>query len=727
MKSSRVISHAQENEGDDLVRWRHQVLSRILCLVFLLGAVIAVPSIAFAISQGIHSIVIVDTVAVLWVGLAALRPTLPYAFRAWSLVGLCHLLGVVFLLRVGAASQIYLLAVPVLAALFLGARAGFATLASTTLALFAIGLGTDADLPLIGLDHVPVIKWGLIAANFAFIGGILTAATVILLGRLERSVLHQQAISSSLEENAARLATANTELQNEIANRRLAQEQSARLTRAIEQAGDGIMIADNNGRVVYANTACGRFCTVAASQMVGSNVDSLWPIGDPLVQVNEVLAAHGSLATTISRNDSRNRSQAVDVTVAPLREEAGHSRYHIVVLRDVTHERHLEARLRQSEKLEAVGTLAGGIAHDFNNLIGAILAVGESIRDGGSEATPDAVEPIIRACHRARDIVRQMMMFGGQTVRERHPIAVAGIVHETLPLLRAALPATIRIHCEAETRASVVAEPAEVQQILMNLATNAAHAMQSKGGGKLYLSVADFIPDRAYVASHPGIESGTSYVRLVVRDTGEGIDNEHLPRIFEPFFTTKAQGRGTGLGLASVHGIVTALGGTIDVYTEIGLGTAFHIYLPSADPKAVDEDGTSDLAEGAQPVISGGRILLVDDEDSILRIGRIFLTNAGYEVNVASDGEEARRLLEAAPDDYDLLVTDLTMPGLSGADLIRAAHQLRPALPAILTSGFGYTMTPDEQAELAPFTFLQKPYSQVHLSAAVRDMLSSRG
>ncbi|MFN2425857.1 MAG: ATP-binding protein, partial [Candidatus Binatia bacterium] len=546
----------------------------------------------------------------------------------------------------------------------------------------------------------------------------------ILLGRLERSVLRQHAISASLEENAARLATANTDLQNEVASRRLAQEQTARLARAVEQAGDGILIAHTDGAVVYANTACGRFCSVPASQLIGSNIGILWPPDDPLAQVAEAIAVQGSLAAAITRTDNRNRLQEVGVGVAPLREEAGCSRYHVVVLRDCTHERNLETRLRQSEKLEAVGTLAGGIAHDFNNIIGAILAVAESIRDDDGDAAPrDAVEPIIRACLRARDIVRQMMVFGGRTVRERHPIAVAGIVEETLSLLRAALPAAIRIHCEAETKASVVAEPVEVQQILMNLATNAAHAMELKGGGHLYISVADFIPDRDYVASHPGIEAGTAYIRLTVRDTGDGIDSEHLSRIFEPFFTTKPQGSGTGLGLASVHGIVNALGGTIDVYTEIGQGTAFHVYLPVAEPNT---EGVADRTEETPPLIAGSRVLLVDDEESLLRIGEVFLTRAGYQVKVASDGDQARRLLEASPDEFDLVVTDLTMPGLSGADLIRAAHQLRPDLPFILASGFGNTMTSSERAELAPFSFLQKPYSQVELAAAVREMLSAR-
>lgn len=528
------MAQVPQNESDDIPHWRHQVLSQVLRLVFVLGAVTAAPSIGSAYLQGLYSIVIVDTAAVLWIGVAAFSPGLPYAFRAWSLVALFHLLGVVFLVRVGAPSQVYLLAVPVLGALFLGARAGFATLASTALALFAVGLASDADVSLVGLDHVPVMKWALIATNFAFIGGVLTAATAILLGRLERSVLRQQAISASLEENAARLATANAELQNEIANRRLAQEQTARLARAVEQAGDGILIADNDGTVVYANTACGRFCMTPASQLIGSNIGSLWPTDDPLAQVAAVIAAHGSLTAAITRTDNGNRSQEVDVGVARLREESGYSRYHVVALRDVTRERNLETRLRQSEKLEAVGTLAGGVAHDFNNI------------------------------------------------------------------------------CEAETQASVVAEPAEVQQVLMNLATNAAQAMGPRGGGDLYISIADFVPDRDFVASHPGIEAGTPYIRMVVRDTGEGID-----------------------------------------------------------------------------------------------------------------GEQARRLLEASPDEFDLVVTDLTMPGLSGADLIRAAHQLRPALPAILTSGFGYTMAPSERAALAPFTFLQKPYSQGQLAAAVRDMLSA--
>jgi two-component system, cell cycle sensor histidine kinase and response regulator CckA len=381
----------------------------------------------------------------------------------------------------------------------------------------------------------------------------------------------------------------------------------------------------------------------------------------------------------------------------------------------------MESRLRQGEKLEAIGTLAGGIAHDFNNILGSILAVAEQARpDAAGTALSASLDHIVAACGRAKDIVRQMLAFSHQTTPERRTMALRGLIEETMPLLRAALPATIDIRCDAAAPGSVTVNPAEVHQVLMNLSLNAYHAMADRPSGRLTIVLNRVVADEPLCASHPRLSYGTAYLCLAVSDTGRGIPPEHLERIFDPFFTTKAPGEGTGLGLASVHGIVTSLSGEISVYTEVGHGTTFRIYLPEVQSlEAVP------LRPEPDPAPGHGCVLLVDDEPLLLDVTTLFLAKLGYEVVPARDGESGWQLFEADPGAFDILMTDLTMPGLSGADLIRRVRARRPELPVVLSSGFGDSLRAGELASLSLGAYLQKPYTQRELAAALLTALGS--
>jgi CheY-like chemotaxis protein len=255
----------------------------------------------------------------------------------------------------------------------------------------------------------------------------------------------------------------------------------------------------------------------------------------------------------------------------------------------------------------------------------------------------------------------------------------------------------------------------------MNLATNAAQAMAGKGGGTLAIEVTSFVPDESFASLHPAVRASVPYVHLNVTDTGSGIERAVVDRIFEPFFTTKPGHEGTGLGLATVHGIVTSLGGAIDVYSEIGHGATFRIYLPRVIGPA-----TSPHPVEPSPANSGtGRILLVDDEESIRTMTERMLVRLGYDVTTAPDGLAAEQTFSADPTAFDIVVADLTMPGLGGAGLIRAIHALRPELPAILTSGFGDSIPAAERAGLDLASFLQKPYTRAELASQVHQALLS--
>ncbi len=492
----------------------------------------------------------------------------------------------------------------------------------------------------------------------------------------------------------------------------------------MEQSREGILISDVDGAPVYANSA---YETLTGQELkagtVGRLQDLLTTAGadDPLVTViveqrewrgTVMFAAHGGNA------------RQLETIVAPLHDTDGRTLNFVAVMRDVTHERAMEDRLRQGQKLEAIGTLAGGIAHDFNNIIGSILAVAEHTRDdaeAGSRAK--GMQQIIVACNRARDIVRKMMAFSRHSTLMRKPISIATILEETLPLLRAAIPSTIGFHVDLRARGFASVDPTEVHQILMNLATNSAHAMAERGSGMLQFTLTCLTPDEAFARAHHHLRPGSPYLVLEVADTGHGIPKAHVDRIFDPFFTTKRPTEGTGLGLASVHGIVRSLGGDIDVTSEVGRGTTFRVYLPE-----VEELPEVTPAPDPPVVHTPGNVhvLMVDDEPALLAMQRRALVKGGYTVTAVSDGLEARRVFLEAPDRFDLLFTDLTMPGIGGLELIRDARAARPEIPVILTSGNSDAAGVDELASAAIDGFLAKPYNRKELLQLVGRVLSER-
>jgi len=370
-----------------------------------------------------------------------------------------------------------------------------------------------------------------------------------------------------------------------------------------------------------------------------------------------------------------------------------------------------QEQLRQSQKLEAIGTLAGGIAHDFNNILGAIIGYGEMVLERlrpGSEEELDQRE-VLHAARRATELVRQILTFSRKNHGQRVPVDVTRIVKEVAKLLRASLPSTIAIHWHLDAAHSTVqADPIEVHQVLMNLCTNAAAAMQSKGG-LLEVRLRDYHNEE----EDGGLIAG-EYLLLSVSDTGIGMDGELQQRIFEPFFTTKEVGQGTGLGLSTVHGIVSDLGGRIGVYSEPGNGTTFNVYLPLTKDRA----GTTAAPHAAQ---GQGTILFVDDEAPLARAGKLILERYGYVVDAYSNVAEALDAFTANPGKYELLISDQTMPGMTGTQLAEQVHALCPELPVILCTGF--TLKDSELSSVA-VKVLAKPLDSAHLTGAVREVLT---
>ena len=381
----------------------------------------------------------------------------------------------------------------------------------------------------------------------------------------------------------------------------------------------------------------------------------------------------------------------------------------------------LEAQLRQAQKMEAIGTLAGGISHDFNNILAAMMGYAELVLLNQPEGTRvhHYLDEILNAGDRAKNLVSQILAFSRQGESERKPIQLRPILKESLKLLRASLPATIEIRQDIGTdEGLVLAEPAQIHQIIMNLCTNAAHAMR-ENGGILEVGLHEVHTDQDLCTAHPDLRPGPC-VALTVGDTGCGMTPEVLERIFEPYFTTKEKGEGTGLGLAVVHGIVTGYDGVISVKSEPARGSVFKIYLPAIETATPQTHRDEKLQSGKE------RILFVDDEPSLVEIGRDMLQHLGYEVVTFLSSAEALSALRAQPDHFDLVITDMTMPQMTGERLAQALIEIRPDLPVILCTGYSERITAERASALGIKAFLLKPLSVHDLAKKVRDTLDKK-
>ncbi|MGA2333113.1 MAG: PAS domain S-box protein [Syntrophales bacterium] len=384
----------------------------------------------------------------------------------------------------------------------------------------------------------------------------------------------------------------------------------------------------------------------------------------------------------------------------------------------------LQERLQRAEKMEAIGTLAGGIAHDFNNILGAVLgytemALGESKLDSHLRRY---LEQIFKAGERARDLVKQILSFSRQSDEKPRPLRVSPIVKEVMRLVRASVPSTINIRQDIhEDWDTVVADSTQIHQILMNLCTNAAYAMRGeKGELKVSLVPVNVEPPDNLIVRHdlsPG-----KYLRLTVSDTGAGIDNEIMDRIFDPFFTTKKPGEGTGLGLSVVYGIVKSYGGAITVTSEVGKGTGFNVYLPLLT--GVEDKEEANVEE---PVPRGNeRILFVDDEAALVQLATSILSGLGYEVTGRTSSPEALQVFRNRPDSFDLVITDMTMPNMTGSELAQQLMRIRPDIPVILCTGFSEEVTQEKARAIGVREFIMKPIVRRQIAEAIRRALDKK-
>lgn len=507
----------------------------------------------------------------------------------------------------------------------------------------------------------------------------------------------------------------------DITERKQVEEELSRLAKAVEQTAEIVVVTDRYGKIQYVNTA---FCNItgyAKEEAAGKSLTFMAGRKEAEKTYRQMFDGMSSGAGSIGRVTNRKKDGSTyqaETSVSPVRDKTGKTINYVVVERDVTEEIRLEMQLRQAQKMEAIGTLAGGIAHDFNNILSAIIGFSEMSIEDLPEGDTNRYfsEQILKAAIRGRDLIRQILAFSHKREQERTPVRLSSIIKEAQKFLRASLPSTIEIKLTIEDESSmIVASPTQMHQVLMNLCTNAAHAMRQKGG-ILDISLQEASPESLHSSQFDARQG--PYVKLSVSDTGTGMTRDVLERIFDPFFTTKGPGEGTGMGLSVVHGIVESHGGIVMARSTPGKGSSFDLYFPKADGLQ------STLVECEQETPGGNEcILLVDDEESIVEMERGLLERLGYSVISTTDSLEALEVFRREPHRFDVIITDQTMPHVTGADLSRECIGARPDIPVILCTGFSEILTAEAAKKLGIREFLMKPIVRRELALTIRRVL----
>ncbi len=497
-------------------------------------------------------------------------------------------------------------------------------------------------------------------------------------------------------------------------------EEKNKLESLLATLQDGITVQDTDFKVLYQNRAHAEKQGVHTGEYCYQAYQHRATICDGCLLAQSF--ADGEVHRRETTAPGENGVIHLEVTSSPMKDADGKIIAGIESVRDITVQKKLEEQLRQAQKMEAMGTLAGGIAHDFNNILAPILGYSELALTRLSPSDPLAtdLQQVNKAAGRAKNLVQQILAFSRQAPHEKKPFQPHLVIKEALTLLRASLPSTIEIREDIPLDCgTILADPTQLHQIIMNLCTNAYHAMRETGG-VLGVSLAKVtIEDNSSTTSSelaPG-----NYVVIEVSDTGCGMEKKTIAHIFEPYFTTKSKGEGTGLGLSVVHGIVKSYQGQITVYSEPEKGTSFHIYLPRIA-------GTPSFAEGvSSETISTGteRVLVVDDEEMISIMLQLILQSLGYQVTFSCNSLEALALIAQDPQAFDLLITDMTMPNLTGFELAQKALAIRPDLPIILCTGFSELLNKEQAQALGIRTYLMKPVSVRELGLAVRNTLDA--
>jgi two-component system, cell cycle sensor histidine kinase and response regulator CckA len=489
-----------------------------------------------------------------------------------------------------------------------------------------------------------------------------------------------------------------------------------------EGSRDGILISDEKSHIMAANEAACKLTGYSKEELLRMQASELQEEADISILEN----IHKRI---LSGEDIQGETKITTKAGCNIDVEFGHHRvlisgvpYIHSIVRDISSRKHLEAQLLQAQKMEAIGALAGGVAHDFNNLLSVIKGYTELLLDEFDQNDPRRkdLQQIEKAAHRAASLTSQLLAFSRKQILQPEILDLNASINDMSIMLRRLIGEHIELIINAQTNLGLInADPGQIQQIVLNLAVNARDAMPR--GGKLIIETSDVEVEERYVKEHPLVQPG-SYVMAAISDNGIGMDAETKARIFEPFFTTKEKGKGTGLGLSTVYGIVKQSNGFIWVYSEPGKGTTFKVYFPRMKGKV------SQIANARDSIVATmgtETVLLVEDEDSVRALAGRILCERGYNVLQAENGMEALKMAQELSGKIDLVVTDVVMPGISGAVLVARLESMRPGIKSLYISGYTDTAIVDHGILDSKVAFLQKPFTIQNFAQKVREVINS--
>lgn len=511
-------------------------------------------------------------------------------------------------------------------------------------------------------------------------------------------------------------------ISRDISERRQKEKEIAQLALAIGQIDEGLVLTDSEGTIQYVNDSF--------EKMINLSRDKL--IGQPLKKLRSGSVAYETDLNFLSSLPQKNpwkgklirgrengSAYQADVSFYPMKDANGNLTNYIYIERDITHEMKLQDKFIEMQKMEALGTLSGGIAHDFNNILMPIIVNSEMLLWDLKSDDPEHayLTQILDAARRGKELVKQIVSYSRESAVDKKTIDLIALTQESLNFLKASLPSFVKLGSEIEVNEGTIdGNPSQIQQVLMNLCTNAADALGTNGGSiKISLSKIEFKTKE--VLPEKRMKTGP-YLILSVADSGPGIAPDILDKIFDPFFSTKEPGKGSGMGLSVARKIVFDHNGTITIENQPKKGAAFHVYLPCSAGSFSEDEKKSDFLQGGSE-----RILLVDDESVLVQSIKNMLEKMGYNVLGVTSSQEALDIFKSRPDDFDLIISDQTMPDLTGAQLAQEINRIRPSVPLVLMTGFSETCSPEESKKFGVDAYLIKPVSTKKLTTIIRRVL----
>ena len=684
-----------------LTLWRERILFVTCFIAAVLGPVVLIPSLILCYIEGLWSVIILDLFSYGMAVAILFGRRIPLNIRAWSTCLVLYLLGIGLLFMLGSvgAGYIWLFGASVMVGALIGLGASIVALLMNILALSAVALFIAFGQPHWIVDPTNAVeRWLVISLNFILLNTFVTLTTAMMLSGLQRALSKELEMGKSLRQSEERFRVAFRTSPDSIAINRLSDDRYVDIN-----DGFTTMFGYDRGAVI------GR--TIEELKIWVDPED-----GQTLVQE---LKARGIVNNREVRLMAKGGIVKAGLLSASLFDYLG-APHVLSVIRDVTALKATERQLQQAQKMEAIGILAGGIAHDFNNILQVINGYTQLLTLEKNDTDPDCAKlgEIEKAVEHASQLVRQLLTFSRKVEYRTVALDLNKEIISVRKILERTLPKMIDIHLRlGRGLALVTADPVQIEQVLLNLGTNAADAMPD--GGTLVIETENITLNDDYLATHVGARAG-EYVLLSVSDTGQGMDTDVVEHIFEPFFTTKEFGKGTGLGLASVYGIVKSYGGYISCYSEVGLGTAFKLYLPAAEGQVMPEEKN---VQGDLPRGGTETILLVDDEESIRTFAAAVLGRFGYRVMTGTSGEEALDVIGRTRGEIDLVILDLGMPGMGGHKCLQEIKRINPSAKVLIASGYSMNGHVKKSLETGAAGYIVKPYRINVLLQKVREIL----